>query len=305
MELLDQIINGATGDTESLTALLRKCLVLASFLKNESLKIWAESELNGYPNTDVLPPYRKINNVYARGYFIGPYGSQLRDQPLSAHVLKEEHRDWATTAFLVQPIAAYEIESTLKGGRIDWPPVLIAIYQTEYIEGMVLNRAWQEIPPSVFASLIDTVRTKILSLALELRDQLGEVSDKPDKLVAEKVDRSVVYQIYGGNNVIAATAQTIHQAGRDIVVTPGDLPSLIHALAGLGVADSDAKQIISALTEDGADGKPSIGQKTLSVIKSVAKKLVGTGKTISVSAATSVLTQLVLQYLGSGNPIPN
>jgi hypothetical protein len=301
MDLLDQIINGATGDTESLTTLLRKCLVLASVLKNESLKIWAESELN---NIDVLPPYRKIDQIYARGFFIGPFGSQLNDQPLSPHVLKEEHRRWATTVFLFQPIAAYQDGSASKGARIDWPPMLTALYQTEYMEHMVLNRAWQDIPPSVFASLIDTVRTRILSLALELKDQLGEVSDKPDKLMPGKIEQSVVYQIYGGNNVIAATAQTIHQAGRDIV-TPGDAQSLVSALTHLGVEDSDAEKIIGALTEDGADGKPSIGQKTLSVMKIVAQKLVETGKIISVSAATSVLTQLVLQYLGSGNPIPN
>jgi AbiTii len=304
MELLDQIIKGATGDTESLATLLRKCLVLASILKNESLKIWAESELNGYPGVDVLPPYRKIDRIIARGHFLGPFGSQLHDQPLSPHVLDEEHRGWATTAFLQQPIAAYQDELMLKGGRIDWPPMLTALYQTKYMDHMVLNRAWQEIAPSVFASLVDTVRTKILSLALELREQLGEVGDKPDKLAAEKVNQSVVYQIYGGNNIIAATAQTIHQAGRDIII-PGDLPSLLRALTHAGVEDVDAKQIISALTDDGAEGKPSIGQKTLSVIKTVAQKLVETGKTISVSAATSVLTQLVLQYLGSGNPIPN
>jgi hypothetical protein len=114
---------------------------------------------------------------------------------------------------------------------------------------------------------------------------------------------TLVCHIYGGSNVIAANAATIQQAGRDLI-TAGDTAGLIKALWNFGVTDDDAKKIIHSLAEDsGSQASPSLGQKTIGVIKTVAGKVASAGKNISVSVATSVITQMVLQYLGSG-PIP-
>jgi AbiTii len=298
MELLEKIIVAATENTEPLANLLRQCLVLAHVLKNDKLATWAQSELNGYDNNDSLPPYRKIP-VIARGFFIGPFQSQIRNQPLTPGVLDPEHQDWARTANLAQPIAAYEGHGTRDGGQIPWPPGLTIKYQTKFYEGYVLNRAWQEIPLSAFASLTDTVPNRILSLALELKDQLGDVSDKPDKLAAEKVDSSVVYHIYGSNNVIASTAQTINQAGRDVVIT-GDVESLVQTFLQFGIEKADAEEIVRALENDGKKHTPSLGRGTIAAIKKIAGKMVASGGTITTAAATSIITKFVLQYLGLG-----
>jgi len=55
--LLDDIITLAEDDRNSLPNLLRKCLRLASELKNERLKTWANQELDGYDTKtgDELP----------------------------------------------------------------------------------------------------------------------------------------------------------------------------------------------------------------------------------------------------------
>jgi AbiTii-like protein len=218
MELLDKIIDGATEHTEPLPNLLRKCLVLAHRLKNDKLSTWAGKELNGYQEDDQLPSYRIIR-IVSKGFFIGPGGSRIDDQPLTPSVLKPEHRDWTRVANLTQPIASYELFNTDANPQIPWPPGLTAMYQTKFFPHYVLNRAWQEIPASAFVGLKDTVRNRILSLALELKSQLVDVSDKPEQLAPEKVDQSVVFHIYGNNNIIASTAQAINQAGRDVVIT--------------------------------------------------------------------------------------
>jgi hypothetical protein len=46
--LLDEIIDLAVDSKQPVTALLRKCIVLAHQLKNERLRKWANEELNGY-----------------------------------------------------------------------------------------------------------------------------------------------------------------------------------------------------------------------------------------------------------------
>jgi hypothetical protein len=271
-------------------------------LKNEKLKAWAHNELNGYDDPGTLPPYRTIR-IIAHGLFLGSFGSQLSNQPLPPGIMQEKHRDWARIANLTQPLVAYEGYDNKDGSvQIPWPPSLTALYQTKFYPDLVLNRAWQEIPPSAIAGLLDTVRNRILSFALELKEQLGTVDDETERLETATVDSSIVYNIYGGNNVIAATAATIQQAGRNLIAI-GDTAALIKALSGLGVVQHDAEQIVQALIEDGTQGNPSLGQKTIGLIKTVAAKLASAGKTITVSAATSIITQMVLQYLG-GNSIP-
>lgn len=61
--LLDDIIDLATDDKQSIAVLLRKCIILASQLKNERLKVWANKELNGYDPDDSLPPYRTLRTI--------------------------------------------------------------------------------------------------------------------------------------------------------------------------------------------------------------------------------------------------
>ncbi len=108
MPLLDEIVELAVDDRGSISVLLRKCLVLAHRLKNDRLKTWAENELNGYQDLDLLPDYRKTP-APAKGLFLGGFGAAIGDQPLPSMVLDEEHRRFAETAMLIQPIEAYDL----------------------------------------------------------------------------------------------------------------------------------------------------------------------------------------------------
>jgi hypothetical protein len=71
--LLDEIVTLAMDGSQSLSGLLRKCLVLAHELKDERLKGWANQELNGYSSSEGLPEYRIIHTG-ANGYFAGSFG---------------------------------------------------------------------------------------------------------------------------------------------------------------------------------------------------------------------------------------
>jgi len=59
--LLDKIIELATDIQQPLSVLLRQCILLCYELKNESLKTWANQELNGYPDAHKVPEYRVMN----------------------------------------------------------------------------------------------------------------------------------------------------------------------------------------------------------------------------------------------------
>ncbi len=86
MKLVDDIIELAVDDAVRLPIILRKCLVVATRLKNDRLKGWVLGELNGYSDRKALPQYRVLR-VQAKGLFLGSFQSQLRDQVLSSAVL--------------------------------------------------------------------------------------------------------------------------------------------------------------------------------------------------------------------------
>jgi hypothetical protein len=131
MKLLDEIIDLAASDNGSVATLLRKCLVLAHALNNDRLKAWAEKELNGYDRDDSVPEYRKTATG-AKGHFVGPFGSEIRNQPIPPAVLEEKHRAFAESVVLFQPIASYE---DVDGGSvflIEWPANLTLLYQSSF-----------------------------------------------------------------------------------------------------------------------------------------------------------------------------
>jgi hypothetical protein len=307
VRLLDEIVDLAVEDSASLPVLLRKCLVLAHRLKNERLKGWAGKELDGYAKDDALPDYRQTN-VISKGVFLGPGDKWIKDQPIPTMVLNAEHQAIVEHAEFRAPIAAFQLGSkdrNPKGGwRQEWPPNLVAMYQGKFYHHYTLDRAWMEVPNSFIAALLDTVRNRILKLALELQEELGSVDDDPATLPAEQIESAVVNIIYGGHNVFAGRVGGVTQAG-SIIVMKGDQAALAEALGRLGADRDDVQALQSAIAEDDATVQlPSqgLGQRTLGWIADAAIRLAGRGGDAALDVAkaqmTAALTRLVSQFLG-------
>jgi hypothetical protein len=302
MSLLDEIISGAVDDKTNVSVVLRKCLLLAHQLRNEKLKIWAERELNGYTDVDALPPYRVVG-VQATGTFSGPMGTIIRNQPLPASILDEEYRHWATTAYLMQPIASFDIgkdaEGKPNGGHYTWPADLTAMYANKFMRGYNLVRASIQVSGTAFVGVLDNVRTRILQLALELKDQLGEDIADMTKLVATKVDRSVINNIYGGNVVIAENAEHFAQIGA-ISLQEGDFGQLERALKELGLDEKAISSLKKAMDQDSKSdgGKPTLGQRTKKWLKDSASYASKEGLKVGIDAAKKYAAKWLLQHYG-------
>jgi hypothetical protein len=299
MQLLDDIIESVTVTKEPIADILRRCLVLAFRLKNDTLKTWVERELKGYDYDDPeLPVYRRSAGV-AKGVLFGPFNQQINDQPLAPTILEPKHRHFASEIRLNQPIAAYEGASNEESAHLPWPADLVLYYQAKFIDGMALNRAWMEIPGSTMAGLVDTVRTRILIFALEIQAELPEDTEKAvEQLPPATVERIIQFAIYGGNNVFGNV-----EAFNAPIVIAGDAKSLSASLKAIGVPDEDLKLLETSLKEDGAyaeDGNPPRveGSKTSEWITSTAKKLGGGALKIGGAVAEETLKAIVKQYLG-------
>ena len=297
MQLLDEIIELASREQGSVATLLRKCLILAHTLKNDRLKHWAESELNGYDGDDV-PEYRHTQ-APARGFFVGGWGAQINDQPIPPAALQERHRKFAESIELREPIASYENTEAKSNYKYDWPANLTVIYQTTFFQGQyALNRAWQEIPGSVLVGLIDTVKTRVLLFALELKDDLESVNENVNELPREKVDQQVVTYIFGGTNVIGS--RDFAQIG-NIEIKEGDWGSLADALSKVGINDSGIAELKAALDHD-ADGtsqtQRTLGRRTAAWLKDLGKKTGQLALGVVIQVVKKEATKWVLGYLG-------
>jgi hypothetical protein len=306
MQLLDEIIELAVDDKTSLSVLLRKCLVLSHRLKNERLKAWAEKELDGYARDDALPDYRQTHTL-SKGVFFGPFGAKYENYPIPTVALQKQHRAKIDTAVFRAGIAAFQLGPQEKTGTgvwtIPWSPNLVARYQSAFFEGSyILANAWQEVPGTFFAALNDTIRNRVLKFALELQEELGSVGDDAAALPPERIDQTVITNIFGGHVVIAGRVHDVTQA-ESVVVIKGDTASLIEALVRMGADKSDVRALEDAITEDAAaPALPGLGRKTLGWIQSAALKLASKGGDAALDVAkaqmTAELTRLVSQFLG-------
>ncbi|MFP9138565.1 hypothetical protein ACLI1C_15405 [Devosia sp. XGJD_8] len=294
MSLLDDIIKAITESDEKTSSILRKCLVLSYKLKNDSLKSWVSKELNGYEYEDPeMPDYRKCA-APAKGFFIGGFGRSINDQPIPSAVLKEEHRHWAERARLPQPIVAYEDVAGGENRIIPWPANLVLQYQSSFFDGdLALNRAWQEIPGSVMLGIVDTVRTRLLTFVLELKEQTVDEDVEVEALAPSTVQTLVQMTVIGGTNVFGNVEQFAATT-----VQAGDIASLRGTLAALGVDHQELEALEADIAADKAEGPKSVGKRTLEWIGRNANAAGKGAVKIGADVATAVMTEAIKRYMG-------
>lgn len=298
--LLDDIIELATDNEQSVAVLLRKCIVLAHQIKNDKLKVWANRELNGYGEGDKVPSYRTAT-AQAKGNFNGPWGAEWRHYPIPSMVLEKRHRHFATEANLGQAISVYEdlVKTATPTGQItaDWPNDLVLYYQQRIPnnKGMVLISAYQEIPKQSLVELVDTVRTRILNMALEIQSELGERAHDFKHITAQEaknIDQTVVQHIYGGNVYVAAgqSTMTVQQQ----TISTGDWEQLQRVLRNSGLPQSDIDELSGVVGQDGR----KMGAGVTEWIKKNAAKAISGGVKIGAAVGQALLTEYLKQYYG-------
>lgn len=302
--ILDEIIALATDNTASLAVVLRKCLVLAHVLKNDRLKSWAQSELNGYGPDAELPDYRK-SAAGAKGNFMGPFGSAMNNFVIPPQILDEADRRYAQYALLNQAVAAYEDLLALPAVKgeltLHWPNAMIGYYMDRLPmnDGYQLVDAWQVIPRSAFTQLLDTVRNRALSLALELRDEVGD-DEKALKQLSQtstdKVEQAVVQQIFQGTVYLASGNASIRVQNNSL--TPGDWNQLAKILDYAGISPPDIEQLSREIAEDKTPANSPLGTRVLDWIKKQAPNVVSGGVRVGASVGQSLLTEYLKQHYG-------
>ena len=307
MSLLQEIIDAASGSEVPLTDILRKCLVLATRLRNEHLRQWVLQELNGYSADTQLPKYRVSAELESCGNFVSSTHG-WNSQPIPTAFLSEEDRQSVEQAEWRDGIAAYEqLAKENDAGdllRIQWPANLIALYQRKFGTNFFLSDAWIDVPRSRLVLLVDTVRTKVLDFSLQLEGEApeaGEPGTITSSISPDRVTQHFTNIIMGDNAVVASHAGDVSATHQHVMVQYGDIESLMKALAGLGADRVDLDELQDALqSEPEPANDQGFGPKLNGWVTKMTNKAAEGALKVGENSANSIITQALLRYFGLG-----
>lgn len=304
MSKLSDIIDSATGDAVPVPTLLRMVKVLAARTDTAVLDDWVDKELGGYPEGAVLPDYRGPFDVMVLTDWTAPFGGGVKNFELGSRAVPEGLRD--AGAFVVkfyEPVAA--LESMAQAGaplHYPWSADVIGLLNGQIARGAAppilemhsLVSAHRIISPSTAKAALDSVRTRVLALALDLEKVLplagepGQIAENP-----AAINYMVTNHIYGD-----ATVAIGHNAS--VLVPKGDLDALLAAVSSAGLTEEQVNELRAAIEADEAEGAL---EEPTSRVRAFLGKMTweGAAKTVGkvgIGAGGGVVAALVRSYLG-------
>lgn len=310
MTLLNDLVEEAAGISTSLAMLLRKAKVLATRLGAEPLEQWVDLELDGYSHTEVspaLPSYRALRPCLVQGEFLLPYQTQSHTLAIPRNHFPSDLA-WVEDHHLFDvwfPMPVGVIEALLQqsdgvgGMRIPWPDDAVALTNRAMNSGRVglyrdslLLSAWKPITQGELVSILESVRSRVLDVALRLETLA------PD---AGRLNHSSAAGTAIVNNFFGSVGTLVQGDHNLVTVAPGDRQGLRSQLLALGIDDTAVQELFGALDADAATaGSKTLGTKTKDWLARTSAGAASAGGKVATAAAGGVIGHLVLQFLGLG-----
>jgi len=163
--------------------------------------------------------------------------------------------------------------------------------------GFICHAAWQEVPTSAVAEMLDTIRNRTLSMALQIKDELGTSYTTLSNIelgeTATKI-QSIIFQNTGGNTTLAFGQANVDASQHQAVIAVGDWPALDKALTGAGLEKQDLGTLSDAIKADG--DKP--GSKVNEWIRKNASKVLSGGVKVGTHIGQEILTAWIKAHYG-------
>ncbi|CAM4368762.1 hypothetical protein [Gillisia limnaea] len=189
---IDGIVQDLVDSEKKLKDTLLKVQVLAFKIKNEKLKNWVDSELNGYKDNNI-PEYRIIptpvsgNLVQNRGF--GGFLTR-NNTTLPIEYLKKETYKRVTRLEFSSKVS--EIERMLaqdKSYHIDIPHYIYIEFNESLANGWEVDAAWQKISLNSLEGILSSIKSNLLTFLLELNQEIGDNEDYSIMVKEKNVDK--------------------------------------------------------------------------------------------------------------------
>lgn len=308
--LLEDLIDGATGESMSNETLLLKAVVLGRRLRSDQLETWARSELEGYDRTkpDSLPHYRGPIYMQATGHYSGPFGQQSTYPISPGDAPDQQTRNALFAIRLTHPIRELEdLGQPREDDRkptVEWPPQHVGLWdalgeanKVPHPVGQRLFAASHTIPQSLIRGVLSVVRSTLLTLALDLQDVAPDAGESGGPTVESTAVAAalpnVIAHITGSNNHITVTGHG--DIDQSLTIVAGDVDALISAAQKIGIDDAGALQEL----RDAAVAPPAERRSRLNDFVSAVKRgSVTIGAAVDTEVIADQLGNLITQFLG-------
>ena len=295
MTLLEEIENGAQGEEMPLGTLLRKCLVLVSRLGSQPAVDWVKWELNGYPKDVPLPDYRVLHLVIKAN--LSDVTKHVTGWTVSPALLGDNSEAWTRLEYR-DGIGTIDHVLANTEGRVCFQMSNLDLFLTSLkFTHMDILSAWAEASSSSIKNILDTVRNRVLTFALDLGKEYpdaGAVKSTMPKEDTKKVDQIFISNIYGSANVVG----TATNSNVVLNVMKGDFSTLKQTLEEHGVESADIRELKRVLEEEPKASSKGFGPKVATWIGTMMKKAAeGTWK-VATDVAGTVLGKALSQYYG-------
>ena len=147
-------------ETEPLSGLLRKCLLLGAEVGSKNLREWARLELNGYTDEIEVPSYRSIHAgmliSYVSGYNV------VSGQAMSWYELPAEAREIVPEQLTLRvPLAALEQMAAQDHVQLSTGPLSVAlqIVNKDLPFGQQAHQLAYAVTGPILMGIVDRIRT--------------------------------------------------------------------------------------------------------------------------------------------------
>ena len=299
MKLLNEIIDLLMNENGSLNEALLKTKVLLHKIGQRELVGWVNDELNGYDDTDAIPPYRRLQARVLGN--VSNIRFRYPNYTLPVMHLEGKIRDFLQDSPLGHSLGVLE---TLVGEgksslRRPTPPELLYALN-KGLEGFTVVDAWSQIEQSQVRQVLIEVRSRLLDFILALHDEIGEdVSDDDVKKATAGLDvKGMFHGAVLGDNV---TILVGHHSQQHVTNTnvKNDAQALAAELRKNGVAEDDIQALNAAIERDPAPTSAGeYGPAVKAWMSNMLAKAVDSSWKVSISAAGGVLAGVIKNYYG-------
>lgn len=297
--LLQQIEEEAVDSKSDVASLLRKCKVLATRLRNDSLKDWIRCELNGYTNTTDIPEYR-IVPCQSVGTFYG-LGKTLKNAPIPPMCVPAEARDVLFTLRFTQGVGYLQALLADTDGTLvaSWPGDLIALLSQKVYQGMGMLNAHMECSSGAIVKILETIRNRILDFVLALEEKCPDAGDAigSTKLDGKTIDQMVTNNIFKGVGNVALQCGTVTQ-NNTVNVEKGNWALLENFLREIKIEKELIDELKDILQKDPPKSKEQFGTRLSKWIGAICAKAASGMYSIPFAMISGVLTTAICKYFG-------
>jgi hypothetical protein len=316
---IDGIIQDLVNPEKQLKDTFLKVQVLSFKLKNDRLKIWVDSELNGYVGKD-FPDYRIIPSaVYGdliqnRGF--GGFATR-NNTVLPIEFLDKEIVKGLITINVTSTVSEIERMISENGSyQINIPHIIQGEISKVLANGWKVDAAWQIMSLNSLEGILSSIKSNLLTFLLELNQEIGnnenysimdnkkKVENLFDKTIGNITGETVNVQIGNKNiktiskgdnaNLNIAQGEIIEQElNIDIKNNLEEFSKLLKKnLENLGLNDDDKEDILNEVQR--INSQLSREKPKLQIINTAIYSING----ILTGITANAYTPIVLEKLG-------